>query len=109
MTEQLKKALTERFNTLSSKVYCDEQIKDALLKAYLAGGEYGYEIGIDEAKDFMSKCIWGRCADKFHATKEEGGLNTDIEKLTLDIVDNSKPMPPEFSQMVNDNFGDLVD
>jgi len=69
MTEELKKALTERFEQLSNSVDCDEQVKDALLKAYLAGGECGYEIGIDEAKDFMSKCIWGRCADKFHVTK----------------------------------------
>ena len=28
----------------------------------------------------------------------------DIEELTLDIVENSKPMPPEFAQLVNDNF-----
>jgi hypothetical protein len=69
--EELKKALTERFEQLSSNVDCDEQVKDALLKAYIAGGESGYEIGIDEAKDFMSKCIWGRCADKFHANKED--------------------------------------
>lgn len=46
MTEELKKALTERFEQLSSNVDCDEQIKDALLKAYLAGGEYGYELGV---------------------------------------------------------------
>ena len=71
MTEELKQALTERFEQLSSNVDCDEQVKDALLKAYLAGGEYGYEIGIYEAKDFMSKCIWGRCADKFHATDDD--------------------------------------
>lgn len=48
-----------------------QDFKDALLKAYLAGGEYGYEIGIDEANDFMSKCIWGRCADKFHANDDK--------------------------------------
>ena len=46
MTEELKKALTERFEQLSSSVDCDEQIKDALLKAYLAGGEYGHELGV---------------------------------------------------------------
>lgn len=46
MTEELKKALTERFEQLSSSVDCDEQVKDALLKAYLAGGEYGYELGV---------------------------------------------------------------
>lgn len=33
----------------------------------------------------------------------------DVEELTLDIVENSKPMPPEFAQLVNDNFWDLVD
>lgn len=46
MTEELKKALTERFEQLSSSVDCDEQVNDALLKAYLAGGEYGYELGV---------------------------------------------------------------
>ena len=46
MTEELKQALTERFEQLSSGVYCDEQIKDALLKAYIAGGEYGHELGV---------------------------------------------------------------
>lgn len=43
---KLRKALTERFEQLSSGVYCDEQIMDALLKAYLAGGEYGHELGV---------------------------------------------------------------
>lgn len=71
MTKELEKALTERFEQLSSNVDCDEQVKDALLKAYFAGGERGYEIGIDEAKDFMSKCIWGRCVDKFHANDDK--------------------------------------
>lgn len=66
MNEELKQKLVERFEAISVKTDCDEQIKDALLKAYLAGGECGYEIGIDEAKGFMSKCIWGRCVDKFH-------------------------------------------
>lgn len=46
MTEELKKALTERFEYLSNSVDCDEQVKNALLRAYLAGGEYGYELGV---------------------------------------------------------------
>ena len=29
--------------------------------------------------------------------------------LVEDIIENSKPMPPEFAQLVNDNFWDLVD
>ena len=33
----------------------------------------------------------------------------DVKEPTLDIVENSKPMPPEFAQLVNDNFWDLVD
>lgn len=82
MTEELKKALTERFEQLSSSVDCDEQVKDALLKAYLAGGECGYEIGIDEANDFMSKCIWGRCADKFHANDDKQKLKHSDEAVS---------------------------
>lgn len=58
MTEELRNKLTERFEQLSRSVGCDEQVKDVLLKAYLAGGEQGYEIGVGETKDFMSKCIW---------------------------------------------------
>ena len=50
MTEELQKALTERFEHLSNSVVCDEQVKDALLKAYLAGGEYGYELGVKSIK-----------------------------------------------------------
>lgn len=46
MTEKLRNKLTERFEQLSSNVDCDEQVKDALLKAYLAGGECGYELGV---------------------------------------------------------------
>lgn len=46
MTEELKNKLTERFEHLSNSVDCDKQVKDALLKAYLAGGEYGYELGV---------------------------------------------------------------
>lgn len=29
--------------------------------------------------------------------------------LTQDIISNSKPMPAEFAQLVNENFWDLVD
>ena len=33
----------------------------------------------------------------------------DAKEPTLDIEENSKPMPPEFAKLVNDNFWDLVD
>lgn len=33
----------------------------------------------------------------------------DIEEITLDIVENSKPMPPEFAQLVNEHFWKLID
>lgn len=46
MTEELMNKLTERFEHLSNSVDCDEQVKDALLKAYLACGEYGHELGV---------------------------------------------------------------
>ena len=77
MTEELKKKLTERFEQLKGRSGVeplDDEHKwaiESLLKAYLAGGQYGYEIGIDEAKGFMSKCIWGRCVDTFHVTNDK--------------------------------------
>ena len=67
MTEELKKALTERFEQLSSSVDCDEQIKDALLKAYLAGGEYGYQYAIEKVYRFLEKY-----AANFVALPDEG-------------------------------------
>lgn len=65
MTDELKNKLTERFEYISGDVDCNKDIKDALLKAYLAGGEYGYECAAEKAYKFVSKCIWGRCVDKF--------------------------------------------
>ena len=32
-----------------------------------------------------------------------------LVEFVSDIVDNSKPMPAEFAQLVNENFWDLVD
>lgn len=43
MNEELKQKLTERFDVISSKAECDKDVRDALLKAYLAGGEHGYQ------------------------------------------------------------------
>lgn len=43
MNEELKQKLTERFEAISAKAECDNEVRDALLKAYLAGGEYGYQ------------------------------------------------------------------
>lgn len=54
MNEELKQKLTERFEAISAKAECDNEVRDALLKAYLAGGEYGYQYAIDKA------CKWLR-------------------------------------------------
>ena len=43
MNEELKQKLTDRFEAISAKAECDNEVRDALLKAYLAGGEYGYQ------------------------------------------------------------------
>lgn len=53
MNEELKNKLTERFEHLSNSVDCDEQVKDALLKAYLAGGEYGYQYAVEKACEWL--------------------------------------------------------
>lgn len=56
MTDELKQKLTERFEQLKeskgikqSDAY-DKVALYILLKAYLAGGEYGYELGIKDAE-----------------------------------------------------------
>lgn len=50
MTEELENRLTERFEhlveTSQNGFSLSADIEDALLKAYLAGGEYGYELGV---------------------------------------------------------------
>lgn len=56
MTDELKQKLTERFDKLTPRYYSDPMVYDALLKIYLAGGEYGYEIGKDETVD--NACEW---------------------------------------------------
>lgn len=52
MNEELKNKLTERFEFLAkrSEQPVSADIKDALLKAYFAGGEYGYELGVKSVK-----------------------------------------------------------
>lgn len=52
MNEELKQKLTERFDVISAIADCDKDVRDALLKAYLAGGEHGYQYAIDKA------CKW---------------------------------------------------
>lgn len=69
MNEELKAKLTERFEELSAMVDCDKDIKDALLKAYLAGGEYGHNIAVEKAVEFLKNydayrlCLEGHKAD----------------------------------------------
>ena len=46
MNEELEQKLTDRFEAISAKAECDNEVRDALLKAYLAGGEYGHELGV---------------------------------------------------------------
>ena len=48
MNEELKQKLTERFEAISAKAECDNEVRDALLKAYLAGGEYGYQYTLQQ-------------------------------------------------------------
>ena len=51
MDEKLKAKLTERFavimkkSNLNTDKPLDDAVYDGMLKAYLAGGEYGYELG----------------------------------------------------------------
>ena len=53
MNEELKQKLTERFEAISAKAECDKDVRDALLKAYLAGGEYGYQCAVDKACEWL--------------------------------------------------------
>lgn len=67
MNEELKQKLTERFDAISAKAECDNEVRDALLKAYLAGGEYGYQYAVDKACEWMRENIYHRvyeCGDR---------------------------------------------
>ena len=67
MNEELKQKLTERFDVISSKAECDKDVRDALLKAYLAGGEYGYQYAVDKACKWLRENIYHRvyeCGDR---------------------------------------------
>ena len=48
MNEELEQKLTDRFEAISAKAECDNEVRDALLKAYLAGGEYGYQYALQQ-------------------------------------------------------------
>ena len=59
MNEELKQKLTERFDVISSKAECDKDVRDALFKAYLAGGEYGYQCAVEKAVEFLKEKEFG--------------------------------------------------
>jgi len=59
MNEELKQKLTERFDAISAKAECDNEVRDALLKAYLAGGEYGYQCAIKKTIEFLKEKEFG--------------------------------------------------
>ena len=64
MNEELKQKLTERFEAISAKAECDNEVRDALLKAYLAGGEYGYQYAVDKIfKSIEDQAIFGWIED----------------------------------------------
>ncbi len=53
MTDELKNKLTERFELIVNMFgdnAVDDLMREALLKAYLAGGGYGYELGIKDGE-----------------------------------------------------------
>ena len=54
MNEVLKQKLTERFEAISAKAECDKEVRDALLKAYLTGREYGYKYAVDKVCDILN-------------------------------------------------------
>lgn len=53
MNEELEQKLTDRFEAISAKAECDNEVRDALLKAYLAGGEYGYQYAVKKACEWL--------------------------------------------------------
>lgn len=46
MNEELKNKLTERFDKITAGECDNKDLRDALLKAYIAGGEYGYNYAL---------------------------------------------------------------
>lgn len=77
MNEELEQKLTDRFEAISAKAECDNEVRDALLKAYLAGGEYGYQY----AKKRLSKVL-GFELD-FNVAEFDDGVTTEslVDKI----------------------------
>ena len=72
MTDELRKKLTERFELIVNMFgdnAVDDLMREALLKAYLAGREYGYEYAVEKACEWLSNfnayriCLEGHKAD----------------------------------------------
>lgn len=53
MNEELKNKLTERFDKITAGECDNKDLRDALLKAYIAGGEYGYQYAVDKACEWL--------------------------------------------------------
>ena len=55
MNEELKNKLTERFNKITAGECDNKDLRDALLKTYIAGGEYGYNYAVEKACEWLEQ------------------------------------------------------
>lgn len=79
MNEELEQKLTDRFEAISAKAECDNEVRDALLKAYLAGGEYGYQYAVEHSDDVIKLMV--RMAKKDIAFTEEEAVKFYHEEM----------------------------
>lgn len=86
----LKERLTEFANKAAKEAHDDENIQKLAEGCIWIGA------------------IWLARACNIKGIKDDDPVSS-IEEITSDIVENSKPMPPEFAKLVNDNFWDMVD
>ncbi len=69
---------------------------------------------IDSGTQNVTELSWDNISSMSSNISYGGAMHQAEESKILydfisDIINNSKPMPAEFAQLVNDNFWDLVD
>lgn len=79
MNEELKNKLTERFDKIVAGECDNKDLRDALLKAYIAGGEYGYQYAVEHSDDVIRLMV--RMAKKDIAFTEEEAVKFYHEEM----------------------------
>lgn len=88
MNEELEQKLTDRFEAISAKAECDNEVRDALLKAYLAGGEYGYQYALQHPQWIPVKEELPKEQGKYMFRLSNGDMCYETYYPKLKLLDN---------------------